>query len=46
MDIATLKRLVGAIRTAAPDQRLVLFGSSSLLATFPEMGEQELSDVE
>ncbi len=41
MDITTLKKIVGAIRTAAPHQRLVLFGSASLLATFPDMGESD-----
>lgn len=41
MDIPTLKRIVQAIRTKASDQRLVLFGSASLLGSFPEMGEQE-----
>lgn len=41
MDLPTLKRLVEAIRSRACDQRLILFGSASLLGSFPEMGERE-----
>lgn len=39
MDIPTLKRLVEVIRSKACDQRLVIFGSASLLGSFPKMGE-------
>lgn len=41
MDLPSLKNLIEAIRRKACDQRLILFGSASLLGSFPEMGEKE-----
>lgn len=35
MDFASLSALVGAIKQIEPNRRIVLFGSSSLLASFP-----------
>lgn len=36
MDLRTLTRLIHEVRTRAPHQRILLFGSSSLLASFPD----------
>lgn len=41
MDIASLRKLISAIRAKAPDRPLILFGSASSLGSFPELGEQE-----
>lgn len=41
MDVTTLRMLVEAIRRHAPDRRLIVFGSGSLLATFPDLGESD-----
>lgn len=35
MDLGALSRLISAVRTIAPEPRILLFGSSSLLASFP-----------
>jgi hypothetical protein len=39
MDLASLTLLVAAIRAHARDHRLIVFGSGSLLASFPDLGE-------
>jgi hypothetical protein len=38
MDLTSLNLLVAAIRAHAPAQRLIVFGSGSLLASFPDLG--------
>ena len=35
MDFQTLTRFIGAIRRTLPAHRIIIFGSSSLLASFP-----------
>jgi hypothetical protein len=35
MDFQTLTRFIGAIRRTLPSHRIIIFGSSSLLASFP-----------
>ncbi|MEQ1934130.1 MAG: hypothetical protein ABL962_09655 [Fimbriimonadaceae bacterium] len=37
MDFPSLRALVGAIKRIEPNRRIVLFGSSSLLASFPNL---------
>ena len=41
MDIASLRNLIAAIRTKAPDRPLIMFGSASSLGTFPDLGESD-----
>jgi Nucleotidyltransferase of unknown function (DUF6036) len=41
MDIPSLKHLVSAIRQHAATQRLIVFGSGSLLASFAELGVED-----
>ena len=45
MDIPSLIKLVAAIRDTGFDQRLILFGSSSALASFPDLGTADDSLV-
>ena len=45
MDVPSLTKLVEAIRATGFDQRLMLFGSSSALASFPDLGTSEDSMV-
>ena len=45
MDVPSLTKLVEAIRATGFDQRLVLFGSASALASFPDLGTSEDSIV-
>lgn len=42
MDVRTLAGLIDEIRLRVPQQRLLLFGSSSLLASFPEEPPSEI----
>jgi len=41
MDVASLRHLIAAIREKAPEWRLILFGSASSLASFPDLGDSE-----
>lgn len=45
MDLPTLIHLVSAVRESGDDRKLVLFGSSSVLASYPDLGEDENSLV-
>ena len=36
MEISTLNLLLKSVRDAAPDRKIIIFGSSSLFASFPE----------
>lgn len=45
MDVPSLIKLISAIRHTGYDGRLVLFGSSSTLASYPDLGEVENSMV-
>jgi hypothetical protein len=42
MELSALRSLIEAIRTKAPSRRIILFGSSSLLASFPDDPPEEI----
>lgn len=42
MDLRSLKRLIGEVRRLAPARRIIIFGSSSLLASFPDVAPAEI----
>jgi hypothetical protein len=45
MDVPSLIKLVSAIREAGCDRKLILFGSCSALASYPDLGTMEGSAV-
>ena len=45
MDLPSLIKLVSAIREAGCHRNLILFGSSSALASYPDLGTDEDSSV-
>jgi hypothetical protein len=39
MNLSSLQHLVRSVRTLAEDCQVIVLGSASLLASFPELGE-------
>lgn len=42
MNLETLRQIIASIREIEPDRRLVIFGSSSVLASFPNESPESL----